>query len=195
MKKLDFDLKGPDVMKLAWLMSNGQIVMLTCTNQEKTINGIVTLGWCNPISFEPFLVIASIGSGGKETGDRAYRYCYSLINETKEFGINVPTPELTDAIVKVGTTHSNEVDKFTETGLTPMSSSKISSPMIEECFLNVECKVLNQIVTGDHTLFVAEPVQALINDDLIVEGRFSEKYVNKNNQLHMGDFVTMWNMW
>lgn len=195
MKKINFDLNSPEVLKLAWLLSNGQIMMLTCSNREKTINGIITVGWCNPTSFEPFLIIASIGSGGKETGDRAYRYCYSLINETKEFGINVPTPELTEAIVKVGTTHSDEVNKFTETGLTPFTSSKISVPLIEQCFLNIECKVLDQFVTGDHTVFVAEPLNAMISDDLIVDGKFSDKYVSKNNQLHMDDFVTMWNMW
>ncbi|MCE4564394.1 flavin reductase family protein [Maribellus sp. CM-23] len=195
MSKINLDLNSPNVLKLAWLLSNGQIMLLTSTNKEKTINGIITLGWCNPTSFEPFLVIASIGSGGKETGDRAYRYCYSLINETKEFGINVPTPDLTEAIVKIGTSHSNEVDKFKETGLTPLHAGKISAPLIEECFLNVECKVTDQFITGDHTVFVAEPVQVFVNDDLIVDGRFSDKYVNKNNQLHMGDFVSMWNAW
>ncbi|MEN8117759.1 MAG: flavin reductase family protein [Bacteroidota bacterium] len=195
MNKKEFDLKGPDVMKLAWLMSNGQIVMLTCTNREKTINGIITLGWCNPISFEPFLIIASIGSGGKETGDRAYRYCYTLINETKEFGINIPTPDLKEAIAKVGTTHSNEVDKFNDTGLTKMPSSKIKAPMINECFLNVECKVLEQFVTGDHTVFVAEPVAAFMNEDAIVEGKFSDKYYDKKNQLQLDEFITMWDMW
>jgi len=170
-------------------------MMLTCTNKEKTVNGIVTLGWCNPTSFEPFLITASIGNGGKETGERAYRYCYSLINETKEFGINVPTPDLTESVIKTGTTHSDEVDKFIEAELTKLTPKIISSFLIEECYLNVECKVIDQYVTGDHTSFVAEPVHVHINDDLIVQGQFSEKYHNKNNQLHMCDFITMWKMW
>jgi len=195
MNKKEFVLQGQDLMKLSWLLSNGQIVMLTCCNSQKSVNGIMSIGWMTPTSFEPLLLIASVGSGGKETGDRAYRVCYSLINETKEFSLNVPTPNLTDAIIKVGTTHSDEVDKFVEAGLTQMTSSKINAPMISECFLNIECKVLDQFVTGDHTAFVAEPVAAYMDEDVIVDGKFSEKYRDKINQLQFGDFVTLWNMW
>lgn len=195
MEKKEFNLQGENAMKLNWLLSNGQVVMLSCCNAKKTMNGIMSIGWMTPTSFEPFLITVSVGSGGKETGDRAYRVCYSLINETKEFGLNVPAPKLTDAIMKVGTTHSDEIDKFAEAGLTQMKPKKISAPMISECFLNVECVVRDQFVTGDHTVFVAEPVAAYMDEDVIVEGKFSEKYRDKSHQLQFGDFVTMWNMW
>ena len=112
MNKKEFDLQSQDAMKLAFFLSNGQIVMLTCTNAQRSINGIISLGWAAPTSFVPFLLTASVGSGGKETGPRAYRVCYSLINETKEFGLNVPTVGLIEAVGKVGSTHSDEIDKF-----------------------------------------------------------------------------------
>jgi flavin reductase (DIM6/NTAB) family NADH-FMN oxidoreductase RutF len=130
------------VTKLSWLLSNGQVVMLTCCDAKKSVTGIMTLSWMTPTYHIPLLITISVSSGGIETGEMAYRYCYSLINETKEFGLNIPTPDLKEAIAKVGTTHSNEVDKFAETGLTPMKSSKINTPMIAECFLNVESKSL-----------------------------------------------------
>lgn len=193
MKKTEFDLTGPDVMKLSWLLSNGQVVMLTCCNSEKSINGIISASWVAPTSHEPLLITASIGNG--EKGTEAYRFCHSLINETKEFGLNLPTPELTDAILKVGTTHSNEVDKFAETGLTPMQSNKIKAPMIEECFMNIECKVIDQITTGDHTVFVAKPVAAFMNADVMTDGKFREKYTNKNNQVQICELITAWNLW
>jgi flavin reductase (DIM6/NTAB) family NADH-FMN oxidoreductase RutF len=193
MKKTEFDLNGPDVMKLSWLISNGQVVMLTCCNSQKSINGIISASWVIPTSHDPLLFTASIGNGKK--GTEAYRFCHSLINETKEFGINVPTPELTEAILKVGTTHSNEVDKYAESGLTPMPGTVISAQMISECFMNIECKVIDQIVTGDHTVFVAKPVAAFINEDVMIDGKFSEKYTNKNNQVQICELITAWNMW
>ena len=67
MKKIEFDFKGPDVMKLSWLLSNGQVVMLTCCNSDKSINGIITACWVAPTSHEPLLITASIGNG--ETGE------------------------------------------------------------------------------------------------------------------------------
>ncbi|MBE0712298.1 MAG: flavin reductase family protein [Candidatus Aminicenantes bacterium] len=195
MTKREFDLQGPDITKLSWFLSTSQAVMLTCCNAKRSINGIITVTWMTPTSHVPLLLMASVGSGGKETGDFAYRVCYSLINETKEFGLNISTRELTEAIGKVGTTHSDEVDKFGETGLTPFASKKISAPLISECFLNVECRVIQQFVTGDHTVFVAEPLAVYLNDDVFVDGKFTENYRDKRNQVHLGDFLTLWNMW
>ncbi|NQU85644.1 MAG: flavin reductase family protein [Mariniphaga sp.] len=206
MNKKEIDLKFSDISelpellshkitKLNWFLSNGQMALLTCCNSKMSVNGIISIAWMMPTSHLPFMLLISIGNGKKETGDFSYRACYSLINETKEFGLNIPTTDLTEAIGKIGSTHSDEVDKFAEAGLTPMESKKISAPLISECFLNIECKVLQQFVTGDHTVFVAEPVAAYVDDDVIVDGKFSEKYRDKSKQVHMGDFITMWNMW
>jgi flavin reductase (DIM6/NTAB) family NADH-FMN oxidoreductase RutF len=79
--------------------------------------------------------------------------------------------------------------------LTPFALKKISASLISECFLYVECSVLQQFVTGDHTVFVAEPLAVYLDDDVIVDGKFTEKYRDKSNQVHLGDFITMWNMW
>jgi len=193
MKKTMFDLQGPDIMKLSWLLSNGQVLMLTCSNSKKSVNGIITVCWLTPTSHDPLLFTVSVGNGEKDT--EAYRVCHSLINESKELGINVPTPELTEAILKVGTTHSDEVDKFAETGLTPMPGTVINAQMISECFMNIECKVIDQIVTGDHTVFVAKPVAARMDEDVMIDGKFSEKYTDKNNQVQICELITAWNMW
>lgn len=195
MKKSEFDLHGPDTMKLSWLLSNGQTVLLSCCNQEKTINGIMTLSWMTPTSHDPLLFTVSVGNGDKEANEQSYRFCYSLINETKEFGINIPTPELTEAVLKVGTTHSNEIDKFADTGLTPFPSTKIAAPLIEECFMNIECSVLVEFITGDHTVFVAKPLAVWMNEDVMVNGIFSEKFHGKIHQVHLCDLITLWNMW
>lgn len=193
MKKIEFDLNGPDAMKLSWLLSNGQVFMLSCSNAEKSVNGIITACWVTPTSHDPLLLTASIGNG--EAGTDSYRFCHSLIDETKEFGLNIPTPELTEALFKIGTTHSNEVDKFAESGLTAIPGKKISAKLIWECFMNIECRVFDQFVTGDHTVFVAKPIAAYMNSDVMTDGKFSDKYHDKKNQVQMCDLITMWDMW
>jgi len=195
MNKKEFKLEGMDSIKLSWLLSNGQLVMLTSCNTDKSIVGVMTIGWIMPTSFQPLLIAASVGHGGKETGDIAYRVSYSLINETKEFGLNLPTNDLLDSMLKVGTTHSNEIDKFAEGGLTQMPAKHISAPLITECFLNIECKVIDQFPTGDHTIFLAEPLAVYVDDDVIVNDKFAEKYLDKNKQAHMIEVVKIWNMW
>ena len=59
----------------------------------------------------------------------------------------------------------------------------------------MECKVTDEYVTGDHTVFVAEPILVLLNEDVLVDGNFSEKYRSKHQQIHLGDIIDLWNMW
>lgn len=195
MDKKEFKLEGMDITKLSWLLSNGQLVMLTSCNADQSITGIIPISWMMPTSHQPLLIAASVGHGGKETGDFAYRVSYSLINETKEFGLNVPAVELMDSIIKVGTTHSDEVDKFKEGGFTRMPAEHIAAPLIAECFMNIECKVIDQFPTGDHTIFLAEPLKVHVDEDVIVNGKFAEKYYSKDQQAHITEVISLWNMW
>ena len=195
MNKQEFKLEGMDITKLSWILSNGQMVMLTSCNADKSINGIIPISWMMPTSHQPLLIAASVGHGGPETGAFAYRVSYSLINETKEFGLNVPTNELMESMIKAGTTHSDEVDKFAECNYTAMPSKHISAPLIEECFLNIECKVIDQFATGDHTIFIAEPLIAYVDEDVIEEGTFAAKYLDKNKQAHITEAISILGMW
>jgi flavin reductase (DIM6/NTAB) family NADH-FMN oxidoreductase RutF len=133
---------------------------------------------------------------GKEgSEDDSYRASYSLIEDTLEFGINFPSIELIKTVGKIGTLHSNQADKYAETGLTAMESMIIRPHLIRECYLNTECKVTDEYVTGDHTVFVAEVVAVHLDQDVLAGGKSSEKYRSKHNQIHFGDIVEMWNMW
>ena len=184
MNKKELDLSSPDALKFAFFLSNGQIKLVTACSKDRSVQGIISMGWANPTSFMPFLISISIGSGPEETGPIAYRQTYPFIKETREFAVNVPSKELAQAVVQIGTTHSGEVDKYKETGLTPLESKRIGPHLIGECIVNVECKVIQELVTGDHTIFVGEPLTILYNEDVFVDGKFQEKYKDKNNQLH-----------
>lgn len=196
MKKIEYDFQNPEnAVKLSWLLSNGQTVLITSCDSGKTVNGIITLSWMTPTSHFPLLVTISVGNGNEASQDESYRASYALIQDTAEFGINLPSKELIEHVGKVGTLHSNQVDKYAETGLTPMESKVIKAKLIEECFLNMECRVTDEYVTGDHTVFVGEPVFVHMNEDALVNGKFSGKYKSKENQVHLADVLEMWGMW
>ncbi|RJS89047.1 flavin reductase family protein, partial [Candidatus Bathyarchaeota archaeon] len=44
-------------------------------------------------------------------------------------------------------------------------------PLIKECFAHLECRVVDQHVCGDHTLFVGEIVAASIEEEVLTDGR------------------------
>ena len=194
--KTEFDFQSPEnAVKLSFLLGNGQVALITSCDTKKKVNGILTASWMTPTSHFPLLISISVGNGEEATGNDSFRASYALIQETNEFGLNLSSLELIETVAKIGTLHSNKVDKYAETGLSPMESKMIKAHLIKECFLNIECKVIDQYVTGDHTVFIAEPVVVHLDEEVFVDGRFTEKYRSKENQIHFGDIIDLWNMW
>ena len=187
MKKEELDLNHPDALKFNIFMSNGQLGLITSQSADKSIKTIFAVGWVGPISFAPFLLYASIGNGKTKDDIMAYRYSYSIIKSTGVFGFNIPTIEMLDIVKKIGTTHSDEVDKFQDNDLTVFRGKQTKVPLIEECFINVECEIINKMETGDHDIFIAKPVSLTYNEDVFTDGRFSDNYKDKKNQIHIID--------
>ena len=196
MSKIEFDFSNPEnAIKLSFFLGNGQVVLITSCDARKKVQGILTASWMTPTSHFPLLLTISVGNGREGSEDDNYRSSYALIEETLEFGLNLPSKQLIEVVGKIGTLHSNQTDKYAETGLTAIDAKIIKANLIKECYLNMECKVTDEYVTGDHTVFVAEPVFVRLDEDVFVDGKFSEKHRSKQNQVHFGDIVDMWNMW
>jgi flavin reductase (DIM6/NTAB) family NADH-FMN oxidoreductase RutF len=65
-----------------------------------------------------------------------------LIEEAGDFTVNVVPPQLKELVQYCGTTSGRDHDKFREKGLTAIPSSKIKAPLIKECILHYECKII-----------------------------------------------------
>jgi len=135
------------------------VVMATCCDKDGNVN-IITLGMYMPISIKPPLVCIGVAP---------QRYSHKLIEETAEFVINSPSISLEKEMHYCGTESGRRVDKFKETGLTPIPSLKVKPPRIKECFGHLECKVVKRHACGDHTLFVGEVV-ATSADEKVMKG-------------------------
>ena len=119
---------------------------------------IITLGMYMPISVNPPLVCIGVAP---------QRYSHGLIEENGEFVINTPSIDLEEQMHYCGVKSARDVDKWKETGLTPMPSLKVKPPRIKECFGHLECKVVQTHVCGDHTLFVGEVVATTVDEEVL----------------------------
>jgi flavin reductase (DIM6/NTAB) family NADH-FMN oxidoreductase RutF len=90
-----------------------------------------------------------------------------LIEESGEFVINTPPIAIEEQMHYCGTESGRRVDKFAETGLTPIPSLKVGPPRIKECFGHLECKVVQKHACGDHTLYVGEVVATSADEDVM----------------------------
>jgi len=167
--------------KLAYrLLHPRHTVLVTCIDKTGKAN-IITLAWSMPTSIDPPMVVISIAPK---------RYSHKLIEETGEFVINVPTMRIVKKTLFCGRISGVKCDKFKEAPLTAAPAKKVQSPIIKECVAHLECKLVQTIPTGDHTLFVGEVVAAYVNRWVFTK-TFNVKKVKP--VFHMGgdSFVTV----
>jgi len=178
-------VKGKDVVDVSppnalRLMHPMHTVLVSCVGKSGKPN-IITLAWAMPTSVNPPLVAVSIAPR---------RHSHSLIEESKEFVVNVPTIEVLDETFFCGAVSGREHDKFKEARLTPLPARKVKAPIIKECVAHLECKLQSQFTTGDHTIFVGEIVEAYAD-----KGTFEGVYKLEKAKMifHLGgnEFATL----
>jgi flavin reductase (DIM6/NTAB) family NADH-FMN oxidoreductase RutF len=133
------------------------VVLVTCKGNEGKTN-IITLAWAGIVCSDPPMIGISI---------RPHRFSYKLIDDSGEFVVNIPTEDLLGITDVCGMISGKDIDKFTETNLTPIRAEKIKPPLIEECPVNIECVVRKKIPLGVHHLFIGEVVQVHVDENVL----------------------------
>jgi flavin reductase (DIM6/NTAB) family NADH-FMN oxidoreductase RutF len=134
-------------------------VMVTCGPLDKP--NIITLAWVGTVCSNPPMVGISI---------RPSRYSHGLVKQHGEFAVNLPTVDLAQVTDYCGTVSGRKVDKFSQTGLTPVPARVIATAIIAECPVNIECRVAQVVSLGSHDLFLGEVV-AVQADQEVLHGR------------------------
>ena len=75
---------------------------------------------------------------------RPSRLSYRNIEATGEFTVNVPSVEMSSQVIFCGTHSGRDCDKFEGCGLTPQQGEKVGAPIIAECAIHYECKVVHK---------------------------------------------------
>jgi len=73
---------------------------------------------------------------------RTSRYTFSRLEQSDSFTVNVPAPDLYDAVAFCGRQSGRDHDKFATCGLTAQPSMRVSTPGIAECPITYECRIL-----------------------------------------------------
>jgi flavin reductase (DIM6/NTAB) family NADH-FMN oxidoreductase RutF len=132
-------------------------VMVSCADGQGN-NNIITIAWTGILCSDPAMVYISV---------RPERHSYHMIKESGEFVINLPNRKLAFATDFCGVRSGKNVDKFTHLKLTPKKANLISAPYIDECPLNLECRVKDVVKLGSHDMFIAEIMCVNVDDSLL----------------------------
>ena len=128
------------------LIESGPVVLVTTSDGRR--NNIMTISWTMVLGFTPRFALC--------TG--AWNHSYAALRKTRECVIAIPTVDLLDQVVGIGTCSGVDTDKFAEFGLTPRAGKRVQAPLIEECLANIECRVID--IVRKHDIVVLEGVAA-----------------------------------
>ncbi|NLP41310.1 MAG: flavin reductase family protein [Veillonellaceae bacterium] len=151
------------------ILSNG--AFLTTAHDGKV--NTMTIGW-GSVSYiwgKPVMMVMV----------RESRYTHDLIEKSGEFTVSLPFKDMKKKLNFCGAKSGREVDKIAVTELTTAPGQKVSTPVIADCGLTYECKIVYKQVMdeagldpeykqkwyaqGDyHTLYYGEIVACYTND-------------------------------
>jgi flavin reductase (DIM6/NTAB) family NADH-FMN oxidoreductase RutF len=144
--KASVAMRRMQISKAFTLMESGPVVLVTTHDGGK--NNIMTISWTMVVDFTPLFAIT--------TGP--WNYSYAALRKSRECVIAIPTVDLIDQVVGVGTCSGANTNKFEKFGLTPVKGKHVRSPLIKECLANIECKLID--IVKKHNIVVLEGVAA-----------------------------------
>ncbi len=115
----------------------------------------ITLAMVHVFSFKPPLF--GVGISPK-------RHSHGLLKELPEFVIAIPGHTQARETLAAGSRSGRDGPKWPAVDLTPVPSKEVRPPSIKECPVNLECRVVTELETGDHTWFVGELVAHTIDE-------------------------------
>ncbi len=137
-------------MKDEWIQALGTmtygIYVLTSFYKEE-INGMIA-SWVSQVSYDPLLIMVAVHTN---------RYSHHLIEKSGCLTLHVLAREQADLLKRFK--GPDRVAKFSSI---PWNRGKTGSPILEDCIAYFEGKVVDRFSPGNHTLFIAEVVDAKV---------------------------------
>lgn len=123
-----------------------------------------------------FLVISAIGVACAKPPMMAFavqhqRYTLKGILENLTFSINTPSVDLIKETDYCGIYSGAKVDKVAACGFKVFYGALKTAPMIEQCLLNLECRVAHVLDLGTHSFIIGEVIGAFADESCLTDGK------------------------
>lgn len=110
-------------------------------------NNALAVAYCGNCSYDPPMVMVGIVPS---------RYSYKLIKESGCFVVNLVDRSYKDTFDYLGSHSKRDGDKLAAMGVRLQDGKKVNAPILPDCPVNIECTVVDSIVTGSHEMFIGK---------------------------------------
>ena len=111
------------------LIEPGPVVLVTTHNGTRP--NVMTVTWTMVRGFDARFALT--------TGP--WNHSWHALVERGDCVLAIPTADMLDTVIGIGTCSGAETDKFARFGLTPLPARHVGAPLIAECYANIECRV------------------------------------------------------
>jgi flavin reductase (DIM6/NTAB) family NADH-FMN oxidoreductase RutF len=136
-------------LNYAYKLLSPRIVVLVTTVDEKGRINAAPFSFCGSVSFNPPMLYVGV---------REFQHTYKNMKKTGEFVVNVVSEDFAQKAVKCEKAYPYGVNELEKVGLHWYDSEKVKPPRLKEAKIHFECKLRQEIRTGDHILMVGEIV-------------------------------------
>ncbi|WP_319759659.1 flavin reductase family protein [Maridesulfovibrio sp.] len=121
---------------------------------------VMTIAWGGICCSTPPMLTVSL---------RKATYTYGAIMERGVYTVSIPSAKYVVEADYFGIASGKDTDKFSATGLTPVRSTVVDAPYVDEFPLIFECKVVETVELGLHTQFVGEILGIKADENVLNE--------------------------
>ena len=127
------------------------VLVGTQVNEKPTF---MTAAWCGIAASTPPAISVAV---------RPARYTLEGISANSTFSINIPSADLVEEVDFCGIYSGHKVDK---SKIFKVDYGKLNTaPLIQECPVNLECRVIHTLDLGSHMLFIGEITETYVDEE------------------------------
>jgi flavin reductase (DIM6/NTAB) family NADH-FMN oxidoreductase RutF len=122
----------------------------------------MAVGWGGIANGEPPMISVAI---------RYQRYMLKGIKQNMTFSVNVPSTDLVKETDYCGIISGAKVNKAEVCRFKIFYGKLDNAPLIEQCPVNLECKVVHILDLGSHSLVIGQIEETHVSDNCLTDGK------------------------
>ena len=103
-------------------------------------------------------------------GIKPERYTHKGVQQNMAFSVNVPSADLAEEVDLCGRESGSKIDKVEACKFKIFYGKSRTAPLIEQCPVNLECRVVHILNLGSHSLVVGRIEEAQISENCLENG-------------------------
>jgi len=121
-------------------------ILVSCRGLDGEDN-VLAVGYCGNCSYAPPMVMVGIVPT---------RYSYKMIKESGCFVVNLVNKNYQETFDYLGSHSGRDGNKLAAMNVKMQPGKIVKASILPDCPVNIECTVVDSIVTGSHEMFIGK---------------------------------------